>query len=59
MPTDAEERLQMRAENQKMLSATDQDLTSDGCVFIGTNAGRVELTKGGLTVKLLSWRDIC
>ena len=57
-PSDAESRLHTRLENHNVFKRTANPLALNGATTCGT-AGAVELTKFALTVKLLSWMDIC
>lgn len=59
MPTEAEERLRMRLENQSAFSQTAARGARGVGVSVCRYAGCVELTNGGLFEKLLSWADIC
>ena len=56
IPIDAAERLQMRLENQRALIHT-ADLGARKDEETGEGI-EVELTKGGLSVKLFSWSEI-
>ena len=60
MPIEAEERLQMSAENQRVFSHTAHDGTGDGWMTPKVVEGPVELTNasGVFVEKLLSWREI-
>ena len=61
MLIEAENKLQMSAENQRLLSHTAYDGARDAWTAGKVPVGWDELTDapGGLTEKLLSWREIC